>query len=80
MNSDKLDLRPGGLEVLSTGLNLVELDLHGGEGFWDEVARGSREDIGKQLSELGYVSVEPSRNLKEWYPNDCRCKHCERFR
>ena len=43
MNGDKLDLRPGGLEILSTGLNLAELDLHGGEGFWDEVARYARE-------------------------------------
>ena len=43
MNGDKLDLRPGGLEILSTGLNLAELDLHGGEGLWDEVARFARE-------------------------------------
>ena len=33
LNRDgKQDLRAGGLEVLSTGLNLAELDLHGGEG------------------------------------------------
>ena len=43
MNGDKLDLRPGGLEVLSAGLNLAELDLHGGEGLWDEVSRYVRE-------------------------------------
>lgn len=45
MSDDKLDVRPGGLEVLSTGLNLAELDLHGGEGVWDEVARYSRESL-----------------------------------
>jgi hypothetical protein len=32
-------LQVNGLPVLSTGLNLAELDLHGGEGFWDEVRR-----------------------------------------
>lgn len=36
---EKLPLRPGGLEILSTGLNLAELDLHGGQGLWDEVQR-----------------------------------------
>ncbi len=29
---------PGDLPLYSTGLNLPELDLHGGGGFWDEVA------------------------------------------
>jgi len=37
-----LEMRPGGLEILSTGLNLAELDLHGGDGFWEEVRRYAR--------------------------------------
>ncbi len=45
MSNGKLDVRPGGLEVLSTGQNLAELDLHGGEGIWDEVARFSRDSL-----------------------------------
>ncbi len=43
MSDGTLDVRPGGLDILSTGLNLAELDLHGGEGVWDEVARYSRD-------------------------------------
>ncbi|HOX25234.1 MAG TPA: SPOR domain-containing protein [Candidatus Krumholzibacteria bacterium] len=41
----QLAIRPGGLETLSTGLNLAELDLHGGEGLWEEVRRFARESL-----------------------------------
>lgn len=47
---------------------------------WQEAARGSKEAIEKQLSELGYVSVEPEGDRKEWYPSYCPCEECERFR
>ena len=43
MNAGNPDLNVSGLDVLTTGLNLAELDLHGGERFWDEVARFTRE-------------------------------------
>jgi len=43
MSEDRKGMQLEGLEVLSTGLNLAELDLHGGEGFWDEVQRFVRE-------------------------------------
>ncbi len=43
MNDGKREMQLHGLEVLDTGLNLAELDLHGGEGFWEEVRRFCRE-------------------------------------
>jgi len=43
MNDGTRALRIQGLDVLDTGLNLAELDLHGGEGLWDEVRRFCRE-------------------------------------
>ncbi|MEZ4388482.1 MAG: SPOR domain-containing protein [Candidatus Krumholzibacteriia bacterium] len=43
MSADTPDLKVAGLDVLTTGLNLAELDLHGGEGLWDEVARFAKE-------------------------------------
>jgi septal ring-binding cell division protein DamX len=43
MNAGNPDLKVTGLDVLTTGLNLAELDLHGGEGLWDEVARFTRD-------------------------------------
>lgn len=43
MNDAPNDLRVGGLEVLTTGLNLAVLDLHGGDGFWPEVQRYAGE-------------------------------------
>lgn len=51
MNDDQdRQLTVGGLQVLSTGLNLAELDLHGGPGFWAEVQRFARESrLGEQL-------------------------------
>ncbi len=45
MNEGNLDIRPGGLDILSTGLNLAELDLHGGDGFWEEVRRYARDSL-----------------------------------
>lgn len=48
-NADQA-LRAGGLPVLSTGLNLAELDLHGGEGLWPEVQRFTvRSQIDRQI-------------------------------
>lgn len=43
MSEDRKGMQLEGLDVLSTGLNLAELDLHGGEGFWDEVQRFVQE-------------------------------------
>ncbi|MBD3222400.1 hypothetical protein GF314_14290 [bacterium] len=43
MNDERHDLNVGGLDVLTTGLNLAVLDLHGGDGFWPEVQRFARE-------------------------------------
>jgi hypothetical protein len=43
MNDARDDQKVGGLDVLTTGLNLAELDLHGGDGLWDEVRRYTSE-------------------------------------
>lgn len=39
MNNVERDMIVNGREVLTAGLNLPELDLHGGQGFWQEVRR-----------------------------------------
>lgn len=43
MNDGTPRMQVQGLEVLDTGLNLAELDLHGGDGLWAEVRRFCRE-------------------------------------
>jgi cell division septation protein DedD len=46
------DSTPFGAPLMSSGLNLGELDLRGGEGFWDEVERFSHlSTLGVQLDE-----------------------------
>lgn len=43
MNEHKHELQVDGLKVLTTGLNLAELDLQGGDGLWPEVRRYVKE-------------------------------------
>lgn len=51
MSEQQPSLREAGLEVLSSGLNLAELDLHGGDAFWDEVQRFTRESHLEDLAD-----------------------------
>jgi len=43
MNDDARGRKVAGIDILTTGLNLAELDLHGGEGLWPEVRRYVKE-------------------------------------
>jgi len=43
MSKQQPSFHEAGLEVLASGLNLAELDLHGGDAFWNEVHRYTRE-------------------------------------
>jgi hypothetical protein len=60
---DDLQPRPGGLKTLTTGLNLAELDLNGGDGFWEEVQRYARQS---QLEEQLDVAMQGRPAPRVW--------------
>jgi hypothetical protein len=54
------DSTPFGVPLMSAGLNLGELDLRGGEGFWEEVERFSQlSTLGAQLDDAIAGHVAP---------------------
>ncbi len=46
---------------------------------WQTEAKGSQQEVARQLAELGYVSVEREEETTTWFPRQCECEGCSRF-